>query len=75
MATIFALPGNAGIAASATCLPGKADDVRAVVEAAKANAIDLVVVGPEAPLVVGVVDALAEANILAFGPTRAAAEL
>ncbi|MBI2390802.1 MAG: phosphoribosylamine--glycine ligase [Deltaproteobacteria bacterium] len=71
----LALPGNAGIAREARCLPGKADDVPRVVEAARAERVDLVVVGPEAPLCVGLVDALAEAGIRAFGPTRAAAEL
>ncbi len=72
---VLALPGNAGIAALARCLPGKADDVSAIVEAAKRERIDLVVVGPEAPLVAGVVDALAAEGVAAFGPSRAAAEL
>jgi phosphoribosylamine--glycine ligase len=71
----LALPGNAGIAAVARCLPGRADDVPAVVAAAKAERVDLVVVGPEAPLVAGLCDALGEAGIAAFGPSRAAAEL
>jgi phosphoribosylamine--glycine ligase len=72
---VLALPGNVGIAAIARCLPGKADDVAHVVATAKRERVDLVVVGPEAPLVAGVVDALAEAGIAAFGPGRAAAEL
>jgi phosphoribosylamine--glycine ligase len=72
---VMALPGNAGIAREARCLPGKADDVAAVVAAARAERIDLVVVGPEAPLCAGLVDALEAAGIRAFGPSRAAAEL
>ncbi len=75
-AEVLCLPGNAGIEADGTGLvKGKSDDVPAVVAAARSLEIDLVVVGPEAPLVAGVVDALAEAGILAFGPTRAAAAL
>jgi phosphoribosylamine--glycine ligase len=72
---LFALPGNAGIAAIARCVPGKADDVATVVDVARAERIDLVVVGPEAPAVAGLVDALAAVGIRAFGPSRAAAEL
>ncbi len=71
----LALPGNAGIEREARCLPGKADDVPHIVAVAKREAVDLVVVGPEAPLVAGLVDVLAEAGIRAFGPSRAAAEL
>src|SRR4051812_27823225 len=72
---VLALPGNAGIAEIARCLAGKADDQAGVVAAARAEQVDLVVVGPEAPLVDGLVDALHTAGIAAFGPTRAAAEL
>jgi phosphoribosylamine--glycine ligase len=72
---VLALPGNGGIAAVARCLPGKADDLDHVVRVAREERVDLVVVGPEAPLVAGVVDALAAAGIAAFGPSRAAAEL
>jgi phosphoribosylamine--glycine ligase len=69
-------PGNAGIAADADCLPDiAADDAAAIVGAAKDNGVDLVAVGPEAGLVAGAVDALEEAGIAAFGPTKAAAEL
>ena len=75
VSALFALPGNAGIAAVARCLDGRADDVAQVVGVARAERIDLVVVGPEAPAVAGLVDALAAAGIAAFGPSRAAAEL
>ncbi len=73
---LLCAPGNAGIAADAECLPGVgAGDVEAIVAAAREQAADLVVVGPEAPLVAGVVDALEDAGIPAFGPRAAAAEL
>jgi phosphoribosylamine--glycine ligase len=73
---VFCAPGNAGIAADAECLPEiAADDVAAIVAAAKELRIDLAVVGPEAALVVGIVDALEEAGVPAFGPSAAAAEL
>ncbi len=73
---LFCAPGNAGIAADAECLPAvAADDVEAIVAAAKEHAVDLVVVGPEAALVAGVVDALEDAGVPAFGPGAAAAEL
>jgi phosphoribosylamine--glycine ligase len=73
---LLCAPGNAGIAADAECLPGVgADDVEAIVAAARERAVDLVAVGPEAALVAGVVDALEEAGVAAFGPSGAAAEL
>jgi phosphoribosylamine---glycine ligase len=73
---LFCAPGNAGIAADAECLPGLgAGDVEVIVAAAKERAVDLVAIGPEAALVAGAVDALEDAGIPAFGPTRAAAEL
>jgi phosphoribosylamine---glycine ligase len=72
---LFAAPGNPGIGRVATLVPLKADDSAAVTRWAKDNAIDLVVVGPEGPLVAGLVDRLGEAGILAFGPSAAAAEI
>jgi phosphoribosylamine--glycine ligase len=73
---LLCAPGNAGIAADAECLAGVgAGDVEAIVSAARERAVDLVAVGPEVPLVAGVVDALEEAGIAAFGPSAAAAEL
>ncbi|MDQ5895234.1 MAG: phosphoribosylamine---glycine ligase [Actinomycetota bacterium] len=73
---LFCAPGNPGIAADATCLPDLDPvDPAAVTARAAALEIDLVAVGPEAPLVAGVVDALEEAGIAAFGPSGEAARL
>ncbi|HKU40316.1 MAG TPA: phosphoribosylamine--glycine ligase [Polyangiales bacterium] len=72
---LFCAPGNAGTAGIAQNLPVDAEDVAAVVELAREHAVDFVVVGPEAPLVAGLVDALDAAGILAFGPRAAAARL
>ena len=70
---IFALPGNGGIAADATCVPIGAKDIEGAVKFAKENAIDFAVVAPDDPLVLGMVDALEEAGIPAFGPKANAA--
>ena len=72
---LYCAPGNAGIAQDAECVPISAEDIDALVVFAKAKALDYVVVGPEAPLVAGLVDRLADAGIKAFGPTGAAAML
>jgi phosphoribosylamine--glycine ligase len=72
---IMCAPGNPGIERDATLLPIAVTDVPGLVAAARDNAVDLVVVGPEAPLVAGLVDALTEAGIAAFGPTAAAARV
>ena len=72
---LIAAPGNPGIARWADCVAIDPCDPDAVVELARADAIDLVVVGPEAPLVAGVADALRAAGIAVFGPGAAAAQL
>ncbi len=73
---VLCAPGNAGIAADAACFPRvAADDVAGIVALARDEGVDLVAVGPEAALVAGVVDALEQAGVPAFGPSRAAAEL
>ena len=72
---LFAMPGNAGIAQDAVCIPGSANDVEAIVAAAKEYEADLVVVAPDDPLVLGAVDKLREAGIPAFGPDAAAAAI
>ena len=72
---LFAAPGNAGIARDAAVVDLDQDDPAAVTVFANENAIHLVVIGPEAPLVAGVADALRERGIPVFGPGRAAAQL
>jgi phosphoribosylamine--glycine ligase len=72
---LLCAPGNAGIAMDARCLQVSADDVRGIVEVAVAERIDLVVVGPEAPLVAGLVDSLEATGIAAFGPRAEAARI
>ncbi len=75
LTTLYAAPGNPGIAAQATCLVLDPCDHAAVLAACQAHAIAFVVIGPEAPLVGGLVDALEAAGIKAFGPSAAAARL
>ncbi len=70
---LFAAPGNGGIAAIAECLPVKATDTEGILEAAKRNAIDLVFVAPDDPLMLGMVDLLEANGIRAFGPRKNAA--
>ncbi len=72
---LFCAPGNAGTTALATNLPIAAEDVPALLAWAKQNRPDLTVVGPEAPLCAGVVDAFADAGLRVFGPCRAAARM
>jgi phosphoribosylamine--glycine ligase len=72
---LLAAPGNPGIARWAECAAVDPCDPGAVVDLARREAIDLVVVGPEAPLVAGVADALRQAGIAVFGPNAAAAQL
>ena len=72
---LFCAPGNAGIAEVAECVAISGEDVAGLGAFAKDKAIDLVIVGPEAPLVLGLVDALETEGIKAFGPSAAAAEL
>ncbi len=70
---IYALPGNGGIAADATCVNIGAKDIDAITDFAKENKIDYAVVAPDDPLVLGCVDALNAIGIPCFGPDKAAA--
>ena len=72
---LLCAPGNAGIAADARLIDVPADDLEALTETAVREEVELVVVGPEAPLVAGIADALAAAGVPCFGPTAAAAAL
>ncbi len=74
-AALYCLPGNAGTATLATNLPGAATDVERIVAAAREHRMDLVVVGPEAPLAAGLADRLNRHRIPVFGPTAAAARI
>jgi phosphoribosylamine--glycine ligase len=75
MTSLYCCPGNAGIAQVAICLPLDAADHAAVIAFCRQYAIDFVVIGPEAPLVGGLADALGAARIKHFGPSAAAAQL
>jgi len=72
---LWCAPGNAGIAREAECVALDVADHAAVIEFCKANAVDLVVVGPETPLAAGIVDDLSAVGIKAFGPSKQAAQL
>jgi phosphoribosylamine--glycine ligase len=73
--SLFCAPGNAGIAEEAECVAIAATDIKGLVGFCRRERIDFVVVGPEAPLVLGLVDALEAEGIPAFGPSAAAATL
>lgn len=73
--TLYAAPGNPGIAHHATCVALDATDHAAVIDFVRAQAIGLVVIGPEAPLVDGLADSLRAAGVPVFGPDKAAAQL
>ncbi len=72
---IFCAPGNAGIADLATCVPIGAMEIEKLIQFAKKEAIDLTVVGPEAPLSLGIVDIFQKKGLKIFGATRKAAEI
>ena len=72
---LFCAPGNPGISQEASCVPIAADDLDGILAFCRRERIDFVVVGPEAPLVAGLVDRLEEAGVAAFGPNAAAAAL
>ena len=71
--TVYALPGNGGIAADATCVDIGAKDIPAIVDFAVSHSVDFAVVAPDDPLVLGAVDALTAAGVPCFGPDRRAA--
>lgn len=75
LGTLFCAPGNPGIAAVAECCSLDVADASAVADFCRLQAVDLVVVGPEAPLVAGLADGLRAAGIACFGPGQAAAQL
>ncbi|OGP59302.1 MAG: phosphoribosylamine--glycine ligase [Deltaproteobacteria bacterium RBG_13_61_14] len=72
---IFCAPGNAGIAEQAECLPVKGEDIEGLLKVAKEKKVDLTVVGPEAPLTLGIVDRFSAAGLRVFGPSQAAARI
>ncbi|MBR4537719.1 MAG: phosphoribosylamine--glycine ligase [Clostridia bacterium] len=73
--TIYALPGNGGIAKDAVCVPIGAKEIDEIVDFAVIKNIDFAVVAPDNPLALGAVDALEDAGIPSFGPTKAAARI
>jgi phosphoribosylamine--glycine ligase len=74
-ARIFCAPGNAGTASEADNVPIAAEDLQGLLEFARREAVDLTVVGPEAPLVAGITDLFRQRGLAVFGPTREAARL
>jgi phosphoribosylamine--glycine ligase len=75
LSELHAAPGNPGIAALGMCHPVRPEDPEGLLALARQLDIDLVVIGPEAPLVAGVADALRKGGVAVFGPSRAAAEI
>ena len=73
--TLYCAPGNAGIEALATCVPVKADDIAGLKTFVQSEKIDLTVVGPEAPLALGIVDEFRKSKVKIFGPTKSAARI
>jgi phosphoribosylamine--glycine ligase len=73
--TLYCAPGNAGIESLATCVPVKADDVAGLKAFVQSEKIDLTVVGPEAPLALGIVDEFRKSKLKIFGPTKGAARI
>lgn len=74
-AALFCAPGNPGIAAVATCVNVRESDHEAVIDLCRKEKIDFVIIGPEGPLVSGLVDSLHRMNIKVFGPTQIAAQI
>ena len=72
---VYAVPGNAGIAMDASCIPGDTADLAEMATLAETLGVDFTVVGPEAPLVAGIVDAFQAKSLPIVGPTQAAAQL
>ena len=72
---LYCAPGNAGIATIAECLATAVDDISGILNECRMRRVDFVVVGPELPLTLGLVDALIDAGISCFGPSKAAAQL
>src|SRR5579884_3535897 len=75
LSELFVAPGNAGTAAIAHNLPVGVKDFAGLLDAVRTHRVDLVIVGPEEPLAAGLVDFLAEHDVPAYGPTRAAAAI
>jgi len=75
VSTLYCAPGNAGISRLATCVPIPADDLAGLKKFAQENNIGLTVVGPEAPLALGIADDFRQAKLRIFGPTRNAAKI
>ena len=73
--TLYCAPGNAGIESLATCVPVKADDIAGLKAFVQSEKIDLTVVGPEAPLALGIVDEFRRSKLKIFGPTKGAARI